>query len=170
MPVGFVRRAHGVRGSLLVQPFNQDSEGLEQATALWLAPRGGPLEAARRYQVDRAERVNLGYIVALRGVDGKDAADGLKGCEVLVSRDELPELEAGEIYAADMVGMAVVDGQGVPRGEVVGFEFAGANELLRVGKDGKETLVPFGLLREVDGTARRIVIEAPEGLFDEQLS
>ena len=58
------------------------------------------------------------------------------------------------------------DQSGAPRGEVVALESAGLQELLRVRNAGKESLVPFALLKEIDEARRRIVIEAPEGLFE----
>ena len=57
----------------------------------------------------------------------------------------------------------MVDQQGRERGVVEGLEEAGPQDLLRLA-GGR--LVPFGLVAEVDDMARRIVIEAPEGLFD----
>jgi hypothetical protein len=35
-----------------------------------------------------------------------------------------------------------------------------------VSNDGRESLVPFALLKEIDEARRRIVVEAPEGLFE----
>lgn len=157
--VGTIARAHGLRGRVLLAPYNPDSEGLERLRELWLGDQ--------RMEVERTERVNLGYLVALRGVANRDQADALRGLEVSVPREALPALEEGELYAVDLVGMAVVDGQGAARGAVLAIEEAGPQDLLVVrGEDGAERLVPLALVKEVDGGARRIVVDAPEGLFD----
>jgi 16S rRNA processing protein RimM len=151
-----VARAHGIRGRLLVQPYNDGSEGLTRVRRMWLA--------GREYEVARAERVNLGYLVALRGIDGRDAADALRGQEVMVDRAELPPPDEKEVYAVDLIGFEVVDGQGKPRGIVEDLEEAGPQDLLRL-KGGM--LVPLGLVREVQMEARKLIVEAPEGLFEE---
>ena len=168
--VGRIARAHGVRGRVLLQPYNDASEGLERASALWLqqraSPQAVPSGTPRRYEVGHAERVNLGYLVTLRGVDGKDAADALRGSEVLVDREELPKLDADELYAVDLVGMKVCDGSGVERGEIVGLEAAGPNDLLQVRDAAGISLVPMGLVRAIDSEGKRVTIDAPEGLFD----
>jgi 16S rRNA processing protein RimM len=78
----------------------------------------------------------------------------------------LPAPGEDELYAADLIGMSAVDQAGTDRGEVVGLETAGRQELLRVRKDGKESLVPLSLVREVDEAARKVVVDAPEGLFE----
>jgi 16S rRNA processing protein RimM len=163
LPVGRVARAHGVRGRIVLVPYNADSDALTQVPVLWLRTGAGE---PRRYEVARAERATQGYLVALRGVDDRDAADALRGNEALVERGALPEPGEDEVYAADLLGYEVHDQSGAPRGEVVALESAGLQELLRVRNAGKESLVPFALLKEIDEARRRIVIEAPEGLFE----
>ena len=153
--VGQVRKAHGIRGRLLVAPYNADSESLGGVRTMWLD--------GRAYEVARAERVNLGYLVALRGVDDRDAAELLRGKEVEVDRDELPALDERELYAVDLVGYEVVDAHGVSRGAVEDLEEAGPQDLLRLTSG---VLVPMGLVKEVSSDARRIVVDAPEGLFE----
>jgi 16S rRNA processing protein RimM len=115
------------------------------------------------YEVDRAERVHLGYLVALKGLADRDAADKLRGLEVQARRDDLPPPGADEVYAVDLIGCAVFDQHGTARGVVQELEEAGAQDLLVLEKG---VLVPLGLVKEVDTDARRIVIEAPEGLFE----
>ena len=163
LPVGRVARAHGIRGRILLVPYNEDSQELVTIVSLWLrAQEGEP----RRFEVDKAERVSLGYLVALRGIGDRDAAAALRGLEALVDRAELPAPGDDELYAVDLIGMSAVDQAGTERGEVVGLETAGLQELLRVRKDRKDSLVPLSLVREVDEAARKITIDAPEGLFE----
>ena len=155
LAVGRVARAHGLRGRVLLAPYNAESMGLERIRRLWLS--------GREYEVARAERVNLGYLVALKGVDDRDAADALRGQEVMVDRRELPAPEEGEMYAVDLIGFEVADAHGKVHGVVEDLEEAGPQDLLRL-QGG--ALVPLGLVQEVMSEARRIVIEVPDGLFD----
>jgi len=155
LAIGRVARAHGIRGRVLIAPYNAGSEGLCRARRIWLGER--------ELEVDRAQRVTQGYLVALRGVGDRDQADALRGEEVRVDRAELPALEAGEMYAIDLIGYQVSDPQGTARGVVEDLEEAGPQDLLRL--DGG-TLVPLALVTEVQPQARRIVVDAPEGLFD----
>jgi 16S rRNA processing protein RimM len=158
LAVGRVARAHGVRGRVLVAPYNAGSMGLEKVPRLWLQFKDG---TQRLYQLAGAERVNLGYLVALKGVEDKDVADTLRGTEVLVARAELPALTDGEMYAVDLIGLRLTDAHGIERGVVEGIEEAGPNELLRLSTGA---LVPMAFVREV--LPERIVVDAPEGLFE----
>jgi 16S rRNA processing protein RimM len=163
LAVGRVARAHGVRGRILLVPYNPGSDSLTRVQALWL--RAGSDEPSR-YEVTRAERTMQGYLIALRGVEDRDAAAGLRGREALIERSALPLPDEGEIYAADLIGFCVVDASGTERGRVIDLETAGLQELLRVRGTGRDSLVPFALVQEIDEGARRIVVEVPEGLFD----
>ena len=165
LAVGRIARAHGIRGRVLLAPYNHASEGLERASALWLRRAE---EEPRRHEVTHSERVNLGYLVTLQGVADRNGADLLRGLEVLIDRAELPELQSDEIWAQDMVGMRLADQGGQERGEIVGIESAGPNDLLQVMTAAGLVLVPMGLVREIDEESKRVVIESPEGLFDAQ--
>ena len=155
LAVGRVARAHGIRGRVLVAPYNGASTGLVQVRRLWLS--------GREYQVARTERVNLGYLVALKGVDDRNAAEALRGQEVVVDRRELPPPEEDEIYAIDLIGFTVEGKDGKVHGVVEDLEEAGPQDLLKL-RGG--ALVPLGLVQEVVSEGRRIVIEVPEGLFE----
>jgi 16S rRNA processing protein RimM len=155
LAVGRVARAHGVRGRVLVAPYNADSQGLVHVRRLFLD--------GREFEVARAERVHLGYLVALRGIDDRDQAAALRGKEVQVDRSDLPAPDEGELYAVDLIGFEVADAQGTVRGVVEDLEEAGPQDLLKL-QGG--ALVPLGLVREVISDRRRIVIDAPDGLFE----
>jgi 16S rRNA processing protein RimM len=172
--VGRVARAHGVRGRILVVPYNAASEGLERVGAIWLARLPTAKQAVRgaleRRAVAHAERVHLGYLFGLEGLSDRDVADGLRGCEVSVDRSELPELAGDEVLEADLIGCGLFDKSGAERGKVVGFESAGPNELLVIALPaGGQALLPMSLVVEVDGAAARVVAEIPDGLFEAQL-
>jgi 16S rRNA processing protein RimM len=155
LAVGRVARAHGIRGRILVAPYDGDSQALSSLSRIFIG--------SREFDIAHAERVNLGWLVTLRGVEGRDAAGALRGEEVKAYRSELPALQEGEMYAIDLIGFTVVDAQGQERGVVEALEEAGPQDLLRL-EGGR--LVPLALVKEVLGAARRIVVEAPEGLFD----
>ncbi|HEX4384118.1 MAG TPA: ribosome maturation factor RimM [Myxococcales bacterium] len=155
LAIGRVARAHGIRGRVLVAPYDPESQALASLKRIHLGPR--------EYRIQLAERVNLGWLVELQGVADRNLADTLRGLEVKAFRDELPPLEEGEVYYADLIGYTVVDGQGQERGVVERLIAAGAQELLEL-TGGK--LVPLALVKEVMSDTRRIVVDAPEGLFD----
>jgi len=102
-------------------------------------------------------------IARFEGIGDRSAAEGLRGQLVEVDRSELPPLEEGEYYHADLIGLPCVDREGEPVGTVVAVENYGAGDLLEVELEGgRRSLIPYreGIADLEDG---RIVLD-PEFL------
>jgi 16S rRNA processing protein RimM len=156
LEVGFVLRAHGVRGVVRVRA----AADLGAVEAVWL---GGERFAVRHASRDKDE-----WLLTLDGVAGRDAAEALRGRAVAVARADVPVGE-DELLVADLVGCTVVDVAGMTLGEVTGSFDSGAHEVLELrAPDGRELLLPFvdAFVQSVDTDGKRIVYDPPEGLLD----
>ena len=172
LPVGVLGRPHGVRGELVYHPHNPHGVRLEAlkfpfAAFLGGDPRGGPNAHAATTPVRLAGARSFqdGALVRLEGIVDRDAAAAFTNRELLVPRGVLPPLAPGEFYVADLVGCAVFDLTGGPRGTVVGAYWNGHQDVVAVqGPDGAELLFPAvpEFLHEVDLGARRLVIDDHE--------
>ncbi|MGZ3405052.1 MAG: ribosome maturation factor RimM [Polyangia bacterium] len=154
--VGFVARAHGVRGVVRVRA----STDLSALDALWLDDE--------RFTVRHASRDKDDWLVTLDGVGDRDAAEALRGRKVRLPRASVP-VAADELLVADLVGCKVYDVAGTALGEVTGSFDSGAHEVLEVrAPDRKEFMLPFidEFIREVDTDGKRIVCDPPPGLID----
>jgi len=87
-----------------VHPFNADSKLLGKLDAVWGATDDGP---EKRFVIEKARRAAKYWIVTFEGVKGRDAADALRGLELRVDRELLPDLPEDEIYLADLEGLEV---------------------------------------------------------------
>jgi 16S rRNA processing protein RimM len=146
--VGTVGRAQGISGAFRVEgapawcPFAPGSE-------LFV---GG---VARRLRSARREGRRL--VLALEGVDGRDAAEALRGEALELDRAQAPEPEPDAFWVSDLVGCRVVcggDELGVVR-EVLELP---ANDVLVVERPGEDLLLPFtrDAIPEVDLEGRRL--------------
>lgn len=150
-----VAGAHGVKGEVRLKLFTDSAESLAVHDKLYV---GG---AERRLLSIRESGKTA--VARLEGVNGRSAAEALRGSLVEVDRSSLPPLDDGEYYHADLIGLPAVDGQGNPIGSVVAVENYGAGDLLEVQlESGKTSLIPFkrGIADFEDG---RIVLD-PEFL------
>jgi 16S rRNA processing protein RimM len=97
-------------------------------------------------------------ILRLDGVDDRAGAETLRGADLFVLRTAAPELGAGEYWAEDLRGCAVVTAGGRLLGVVDGLRALPSCEALEVG----ELLVPMvaDAVQLVDIAARRIVVDA----------
>ena len=150
-----VAGAHGVKGELRLKLFADSVESLARHSRLYVGGR----ELALRDVKDGGKTA----IARFEGISDRSTAAALRGQLVEVDRDQLPPLEEGEYYHADLIGLPCVDEAGEPLGVVAAVEDFGAGELLEVERpDGKRSLIPFrDPIARLDGD--RIVLD-PEFL------
>ncbi|HEX6240646.1 MAG TPA: ribosome maturation factor RimM [Polyangiales bacterium] len=110
-----VVRAHGLRGELLLKPFNPGSTLLTELERVLLKAPDGRLTS---YVIDEARNHGDGQLLALKGVQSREAAEALRGHLVCVKRGDLPALEEGEVYLVDLVGLTARDARGADVGVV----------------------------------------------------
>ncbi len=159
--VGFVARAHGVRGEICAVPHDPASTILGDVDAVWI--RG------KRYEIEDARDTPKGVLLALAGVEDRDAADALRGATVEVERDQL-ELEDGDVLIADLVGCAVRRADGMPYGEVTGLEIGPQVRLvIRDGEYEREVPLVDALVTAIDMEARIVTVDLPEGWPEEKI-
>ncbi len=160
--VGSIGGAYGVRGEVRIKSFCAVPEDIETYSPLTDA-------AGNRYTLALLGRIKNGFSARIVEITSKEAADALKGTELFASRDQLPSLPDDEFYHADLVGLDVFDVGGAAIGQVKAVHNHGADDLLEVTlRDGAASaLIPFtrAIVPTVDLSARRIVIDPPEGLL-----
>lgn len=165
--IGFVRRAHGVRGELEVKTFDPGSRTLREGTEVFLPGDEGSA-SARRVLAVRPGRE--GILLTVEGVGDRDAAEALRGRPVEVSRDALPRAAPGEHYLVDLIGFTVETAGGSVVGELTGG--GGPQPLLEVTAGRRTILVPAvpEILVKIDRRRRVVVIDPPDGLLDLDLA
>lgn len=155
-----IATAHGIRGEVVLRSYTQDPEAVADY---------GPLTDAagkRTFKITSARATPKGVIARIEGVSDRTAAEALRGIELYVERAKLPKTRAREFYHADLVGLAVRDGEARELGWVVSVANFGAGDLLEVRfKDVKQTeYVPFtdACVPTVDVPGGFVVVQLPE--------
>lgn len=101
-------------------------------------------------------------LLHLSGVDGIDAAEALRGREILIPREVAPELDEDEFWPEQLVGLPVSATTGEPVGEVTQVLGLPSCDVLEVRRpEGADLLVPLHreAVPELDVAARRVVID-----------
>ncbi|MEO8242640.1 MAG: ribosome maturation factor RimM [bacterium] len=160
--VGAIAGSFGVSGEVRLKSFCTEPEALA---------RYGPLyteDGQTSYKVTLTRPVAGGLGARLSGVATKEQADALKGVGLYVDRARLPNLPDDEFYHSDLIGLEVRDTGGVLVGTVSAVHNHGAGDLLEINAPGRKQalLLPFTMANvpTVDLTARRVVVDLPEGL------
>jgi 16S rRNA processing protein RimM len=128
--------AHGVKGELRLKLFSDSVESLARQSRVFV---GGRELALRDVKVGGKTA-----IARIEGVSDRTAAEALRGQLVEIDRADLPPLEEGEYYHADLIGLPCVDEAGNSLGTVAAVENFGAGDLLEIElPNGKRSLIPF---------------------------
>jgi len=136
--LGIITSAHGIRGEVKLKSFTEDPEAIVGY---------GPLETAAggTLEISALKPSKNGFIARIKGVTDRNQAEALRGTELRVDRDKLPEPPEGEFYHADLVGLKAETSSGEPYGNVVAVHDFGAGDLVEIQLTGssKTELIAF---------------------------
>ena len=172
IPIGFVKRPHGIRGELSLA-LNVEAPDLLQGEVFLLPPEknsppaqereknDSPAPAAarsvgkaparstpRKYLVERARFHHGSLIVSFKDVRSRNDAELLRQHSVLVPKSRFAPLEDDEVYLLDLPGLTVVavdrdKGEEREIGVIRSVDIPSGQELWTIETpDGKEILLP----------------------------
>jgi 16S rRNA processing protein RimM len=151
LQAGRVGRPHGLDGSFHV---TQPRAALLDAVPT-LIVAGEPREIVRRAGTDAAPILRLG------GCESRNAAEALRGTDLLVPRDQAPALEQDEFWPEELEGCSIHDGER-EIGTVRALRALPSCEVLEVERPGApDLLVPLirDAVRAIDIEERRIDVD-----------
>jgi 16S rRNA processing protein RimM len=149
LEIGHIRRAHGLRGQVAVELGTDRVERLAPGTR-WYA-RGGWLT------VTAASPHQGRWLVTFDEISDRATAQRYTNTPVYAEPLDDPE----ELWVHDLIGAAVVEVDGTPRGICVSVVANPAADLLELDSGA---LVPVVFI--VDRSAGQVVIDPPDGLFE----
>jgi 16S rRNA processing protein RimM len=138
--IGRVTGVHGLNGNLKVWSFAHSPDTFSPGRSVLLQSDEGHGNA---YTIVQALPHKKGILLTLEGVDTRELAENLKGQEILMDRDQLPEPEAGTWFWQDLLGLDVKDHERGCIGKITDIFPTGANDVLVVTGETGETLVPM---------------------------
>lgn len=162
--IGKILKAQGHRGAVRVLPLTDYPERFQKMSRVRVSVKG----TKRDFSIEEVYPHKNFYIIKFKEVTDMDAAEDLRGGVLEITRDELVPLPEGSFYIFDIVGLKVYDTGGACLGEINDVLQTGANDVYVVDTGGKPLLIPAlkQVVREVDLSGRRMVVELPEGLVD----
>lgn len=167
--VGRIGKPHGIRGEVTVDVRTDEPERrFAVGTVLRAAPPAGSDRRPGSLTVARSRWHQSTLLVTFDELDDRNAAEAARGTVLTATlgADEVPD-DPDEYYDHQLIGLAVVDVDGTPLGEVTAVVHGAAQDLLSVRTaDRRDALVPFvsALVPEVDLAAGRVVVADRPGL------
>lgn len=162
--VGVITAPHGVRGLVRVKSFTAEPQAIADYVPLTSA------DGSAEFRLEIVGRAKGVLLARIDGVNGRDKADALRGTELFVDRDTLPEAEdEDEFYYADLIGLTAFLPDGGTYGTVKAMHDFGAGDMIEISRDGSGDIVlPFtkAIVPDIDLAAGRLVIDPPEMFGD----
>ncbi len=164
--VGRISTVYGVNGWLKIQSGTEPEESLFGYKPWWLKTKHG----VKAVEVLEYKAHGKGWVAHIDGVDDRDQAQTLTSVVIAVERAQMPELDVGEYYWHQLIGLAVItefEGGSQRLGTVQRLLETGANDVLVVQGDAEsldqsERLIPYVpdvFVRQVDLEHDIIVVE-----------
>lgn len=163
--VGFVARAHGLRGEVVVDVFSDTPERFAEGRTLTArAPDGATREVRIAGSRPFVERL----LVRFEGVADREAAGAMRGTELLVPRSEVAPLPPGQHYRFQLLGLRVRTRAGEDLGVIEDVFGTGSNDVIVVRGPEGEILLPMldTVVLEVSEERGEMTVEVPPGLLD----
>ena len=172
--VGRVVGAWGVKGAIKVLAHASDPQALFSSKRWFLRPAESlgsrrPAPPALLRVIEAREQAGV-VVASVQGTSDRDAAEALTGARVFISRASFPSAGESEYYWVDLIGLGVVNRDGVVLGEVMDLIDTGVHGVLRLRRpdaapdaspDEAERLIPFvaAYIDSVDLTAKLIHVD-----------
>lgn len=171
--VGRIQEAWGLKGWAHVHSHNAQGDSLLSVKRWFLQPPTG--RYARGFDAfSGCVQINLeeiklhgeGWVAKWRELPDRSAVEPLKGARIFLSRSDFPPpADPNEYYWVDLIGLQVVNREGVHLGVVDDLITTGPNSVLciehEVDGDKHERMIPFVsvYVDSVDLAARRITVD-----------
>lgn len=162
--VGQIVSTQGLKGEVRVYPFTDDINRFDELEAFYL---GKDLD--NLWYVEKVRYKGNLVIMKIKGIDTVEAAEKLKNQFMYVSREQSIDLEEGEFFIADMIGMDVftVDGEAIGILKEV-LQYAANDVYVVKGSEDKEYLIPaiMKFVPTIDMKERKMIIDPIKGMLD----
>lgn len=166
--VGRIADAWGIKGWFKVLPYSATPEALFSSKRWYLLPaEKGPktFSGTVKLAIKEAKEHSNTVVASAHEVLDRNAAEALRGARIFVGRSSFPTADKDEYYWVDLIGLDVVNREGVALGRVKELLSTGAQTVLVMDyeQDGKpqERMIPFVAVYvdDVDLKARLIRVD-----------
>lgn len=167
--VGRILDAWGIKGWIKVLPHSASPEALFSSRRWFLLPSERVVKpawsGAMLLRVREAKDHSDSVVACAHDLEDRAHAEALKGARVFVPRSSFPSTASDEYYWVDLIGLAVVNREGVALGTVSDLHATGPQTVLVVadasGDKPVDRMIPFvsAYVDQVDLPGRRITVD-----------
>ena len=162
--IGQIVNTQGLKGEVRVYPYVDDINRFDDLESFYLNKNFN-----EEFEVERVRYKGNMVIMKIKNVDRVEDAEKLRNKFMYVSREDSRELEEGEFFIADMIGMDVYTLDNNHIGTLKDVLQYAANDVYVIkSNDGKEFLIPAitKFVPTIDINERKMIIDPIKGMLD----
>ncbi len=159
--IGKIQKPHGVDGDLTVFSISDEPERFSPGNSVWVGEDHVEYKVQSRRFADRTQ------IIHFRGLNTPEDSGLLRNRLIYTKQAMLPTLPEGEYYHFQLIGLTVMDENGVKIGVLNEVLTTGANDVyLVVDEDGQEHLFPAikSVIIRTDLVQQQMIVRPQEWL------
>ncbi len=165
--LGFCTKPHGIKGGVTLHLENSEDSVLKNGMEVTLFPRTAESKIPDEGQLFKIKNISFGNkpICYFEDLVDRNITESIIPFDVYVDRDCFPELDDGEFYIADLIGLDVIDSETREKlGRVTRYFDNTAQIVLTMNINNEIIDLPFidQFFPEVDVEAGYIVVVRPE--------
>ena len=164
LEIGQIVNTFGIKGFVKVNPFVDDVLRFDDLEKVYIRRN----KEIKELQVEEVKYHKNMVLVKFKGIDKVEDAELLRNFYLEVDRENAIELEEGEYFIADLLGMNVLTEENEELGKLEDIFNAGSSDIYVVKTDaGKQILLPAisEVIKEINLKENKIIVHLLEGLI-----
>lgn len=164
LEIGQIVNTFGIKGFVKVNPFVDDILRFDDLEKVYLRRN----KEIKELQVEEVKYHKNMVLVKFKGIDKVEDAELLRNFYLEVDRENAIELEEGEYFIADLLGMNVLTEENEQLGKLEDIFNAGSSDIYVVKtEEGKQILLPAisEVVKEINLKENKIIVHLLEGLI-----
>ena len=161
--IGQIVNTQGLKGEVRVYPYTDDINRFDELEYFYIDKN-----LNNKYEVERVRYKGNMVIMKIKDIDSIELAEKLKTKNMYIGREQGRELEEGEIFVSDLIGLDVFTVDGEKVGVLKDVLQHAINDVYVVSSGEKEYLIPSieKFVPTIDLDQNKMIIDPIKGMLD----
>ena len=164
LEIGQIVNTFGIKGHVKVNPFVDDISRFDYLKKVFVKSN----KNIKELMVEEVKYHKNMVLIKFKGIDRVEEAEPLRNSYLEVDRENAIELQEGEYFIVDLLGLDVVTDENESLGRLEDIFNTGSNDIYVVkSEDGKQLLLPAisEVIKEINIKEGKIIVHLLEGLI-----
>ena len=161
--IGQIVNTQGLKGEVRVYPYTDDINRFDELEYFYIDKN-----LNNKYEVERVRYKGNMVIMKIKDIDSIELAEKLKTKNMYIGREQGRELEEGEFFVSDLIGLDVFTVDGEKVGVLKDVLQHAINDVYVVSSGEKEHLIPSieKFVPTIDLDQNKMIIDPIKGMLD----